>query len=65
MRIGSVLIVVWLVIGALAAGERGYYSRPFASCSKTGTIAVTVLAGPFNYVGVSPRLNCTMPRPSR
>jgi hypothetical protein len=27
MHIGSVLLVIWLVIGAIAAGQRGHYAR--------------------------------------
>ena len=27
MHIGSFLLVAWLIIGAVAAGQRGYYSR--------------------------------------
>jgi hypothetical protein len=65
MRIGSVLLVVWLVIGVIAAGQRGYYHGPVASCTKVGTIAVTILAGPLNYVGVNPKVNCTIPQPSK
>ena len=29
-----------------------------------GTILVTVLAGPLNYVGVNPKLSCHLPSPS-
>jgi hypothetical protein len=64
MHIGSLLLAVWLVIGAVAAGQRGDYSGPVRNCSTAGTIAVTVLAGPLNYVGVNPNINCTTPRPS-
>ncbi|HEY1818433.1 MAG TPA: hypothetical protein VGG83_00775 [Trebonia sp.] len=64
MRFGSVLFFVWLIIGAIAAGQRGYYNGPVASCTKAGTIAVTIIAGPLNYVGVNPKINCTVPRPS-
>jgi hypothetical protein len=38
MRIGAVLLVVWLAIGAVAAGQRHYYSGS-ANCVKVGTIA--------------------------
>jgi hypothetical protein len=65
MHIGSVLLVIWLVIGAIAAGQRGYYSGPVSSCTAGGTIAVTILAGPLNYLGVNPKVNCTLPRPSK
>jgi hypothetical protein len=65
MHIGSVLLVIWLVIGAIAAGQRGYYSGPVSSCTAGGTIAVTILAGPLNYLGVNPKVDCTLPQPSK
>ena len=65
MRFGSVLLLIWLVIGAIAAGQRGYYGGTIGSCTKGGTIAVTILAGPLNYLGVNPKLNCTLPQPSK
>ena len=46
MRIGSVVLIVWLVIGAIAGGQRNYYTSSNPNCAKAGTIAVTVLAGP-------------------
>jgi hypothetical protein len=61
MRIGTVLLVVWLIIGAIAAGQRGYYNSSSTSCAKTGTILVTILAGPLNYVGVNPKVTCPKP----
>ena len=63
MHIGSVLLVLWLIIGAIAAGQHGYYSGSIGSCTKAGTIAVTILAGPLNYTGVNPKINCTVPVP--
>ena len=65
MRIGSVLLIVWLIIGALAAGQRGYYSGSVGTCTKAGTIAVTIIAGPLNYLGVNPKIDCTIPQPSK
>jgi hypothetical protein len=64
MHIGSVLLAVWLVIGGFAAAQRGDYHGSLGNCSRAGTIAVTVLAGPLNYVGVNPHINCVTPRPS-
>jgi len=26
MRVGGLVLLIWLVIGAIAAGQRGYYS---------------------------------------
>jgi hypothetical protein len=65
MRMGSMLLVIWLIIGAIAAGQRGYYNGSVGSCTKAGTIAVTILAGPLNYIGVNPKVNCTVPQPSK
>jgi membrane protein YdbS with pleckstrin-like domain len=59
----AVLLLIWLVIGAIAAGQRGYYARGDTSCATIGTVVVTILAGPLNYVGVNPRIEC--PQPSR
>ena len=65
MHIGSLLLIVWLVIGGVAAGQRGDYHAGLGTCSKASTAAVTVLAGPLNYVGVNPDIHCTTPQPSR
>ena len=62
MRIGSVVLIVWLVIGAIAGGQRHYYNSSNPNCAKAGTIVVTVLAGPLNYIGVNPKIAC--PKPS-
>ena len=64
MRIGSVLLLIWLVIGAIAGGQRHYYAGSDPNCSKTGTIIVTVLAGPLNYSGMNPKVSCKTPQPS-
>jgi hypothetical protein len=65
MRIGSLILVIWLIIGAVAGGQRNYYSSSNTNCAKAGTIAVTILAGPLNYVGVNPKVSCTLPQPSQ
>jgi membrane protein YdbS with pleckstrin-like domain len=65
MRIGSVLLIVWLIIGAIAGSQRHYYTGSDPNCSQTGTIAVTVLAGPLNYTGVNPKVSCKTPQPSK
>ena len=65
MRIGAIILIVWLIIGAIAGSQRHYYNGSSASCAKTGTIAVTVLAGPLNYIGVNPKISCPAPKPSK
>jgi hypothetical protein len=61
----GVILVVWLIIGALAAGQRHYYSGSTTNCAKASTIAVTVLAGPLNYLGANPKVHCSVPQPSK
>lgn len=66
MRVVSILLVIWFIIGALAAYQRHYFNGSDANCAKAGTIAVTVLAGPLNYFGVNPKItSCSVPQPSR
>lgn len=60
----GLIVVVWLLIGVLAAGQRHYLSGDNQSCAKASTLAVTILAGPLNYVGVNPRVTCEIPQPS-
>lgn len=64
-RILSLVVLVWLLIGIVAAGQRGYYTEREQNCATLGTIAVTMLAGPLNYLGVNPKVdNCELPAPS-
>jgi hypothetical protein len=64
MRIGAALILVWLIIGVVAAGQRHYYSGSQETCAHAGTIAVTIVAGPLNYIGVNPKISCRIPQPT-
>jgi membrane protein YdbS with pleckstrin-like domain len=57
MRIGSVVLIIWLIIGLIAAAQRNYFNEK-VSCASAGTVIVTILAGPLNYVGVNPKLSC-------
>ena len=64
MRLGSIILVIWLIIGLIATVQRGYFNDK-VSCATAGTVVVTILAGPLNYAGVNPHINCTTPRPSK
>src|SRR5580658_2947598 len=64
MRVGGVVLLIWLIIGAIAAGQRGYYGSSSTTCAHAGTIVATVAAGPLNYVGVNPKVSCHLPSPS-
>jgi hypothetical protein len=46
-------------------GQKRYFSGSDANCAKLGTIAATVIAGPLNYAGVNPKVNCHVPQPSK
>jgi hypothetical protein len=65
VRLGIALVLVWLIVGITATAQRGYFKGNNATCAKTGTIAVTILAGPLNYVGVNPKVSCHLPKPSK
>ena len=61
----GVLVLVWLVIGIVAAGQRGYYGDDRdVSCKTFGDTALTILAGPLNYAGANPKVDCDVPEPS-
>jgi hypothetical protein len=58
----AVVIVVWLVIGVAAAAQRGYFGGDDdVSCKEFGDTALTILAGPLNYVGANPKIECDAP----
>ena len=61
----GVIILVWLVIGVIAAVQRGYFSGSDTNCAKVGTTIVTIISGPLNYVGVNPKIDCSLPQPSQ
>jgi membrane protein YdbS with pleckstrin-like domain len=65
VRIFSLLVVIWLVIGVVAAAQRSYFSQADVNCAKAGTITVTIVAGPLNYVGANPKIKCNVPQPSK
>ena len=64
MKIVGLLVVIWLAIGAVAAGQRGYYGSSPQNCAGAATIAVTIVVGPLNYMGVNPEITCQLPQPS-
>ena len=67
------ILVVWLLIGVAAAVQRGYFGDDEdVDCAKAGTVALTVVAGPLNYLGVNPKVDCdeidvnvNVPQPSQ
>ena len=64
IRLIAALFVIWLVIGAVAAWQRDYFSGSSTNCAEVSTTVVTILAGPLNYLGVNPKIDCQLPQPS-
>ncbi len=60
----TLILFVWLIIGAAAAGQRGDFSNMPSTCSSGATIAATIAIGPLNYLGVNPTITCNWPSPS-
>lgn len=62
----GIILVVWLVIGVLAAFQRGYFGDDReVSCKTFSDTSLTIVAGPLNYVGVNPKVKCRTPQPSK
>ncbi|MGA8256016.1 MAG: hypothetical protein WB767_05505 [Nocardioides sp.] len=65
-NLAGVVVVVWLLIGLLAAFQRDYFSdEREVSCKTTSDTVLTIVAGPLNYMGVNPKVDCEIPEPSR
>lgn len=61
MRIVLVLVLLWLIIGLVAAFQRDYFTDRQKTCAEVSTTVLTVVAGPLNYVGVNPKSECPEP----
>ena len=65
-RLVGIVVLVWLLIGLLAAFQRGYFGDDRdVSCRGAGDTVLTIVAGPLNYVGVNPKVDCKVPQPSK
>ena len=61
------IVVIWLAIGVAAAWQRGYFGDDRdVTCKTTGDTALTIVAGPLNYLGANPKVDCNVkvPQPS-
>lgn len=65
MKAGTAALIAWLLIGVIAAGQRHDFSTLPASCNQAADVAVTVVAGALNYLGVNPTVSCHIPEPSK
>ena len=57
-RLLGILVVIWLVIGVFAAYQRDYFEDSSTNCSEGADIALNIVAGPLNYMGVNPKVKC-------
>lgn len=58
----GLLVIAWFVIGAIAAAQRGYFGDDEdVSCKEVSDTALTIVAGPLNYAGVNPKVECDTP----
>jgi hypothetical protein len=64
MRIGSLVLVIWLLIGVAAAFQRDSFKDSTDTCNEVSDTVLTIVAGPLNYVGVDPDVECETPEPS-
>jgi len=64
----GLVIIIWLAIGVLAAFQRDYFTDDRdVSCKSSGDTILTIVAGPLNYFGVNPKVDCDVkvPQPSK
>jgi hypothetical protein len=62
----GIVVIVWLVIGVFAAFQRGYVTdKNDVNCRSFGDTALTIIAGPLDYMGVNPKIHCNVPQPSK
>jgi hypothetical protein len=57
----GLIVVIWLVIGVLAAFQRGYFGDDRdVNCKTASDTALTIVAGPLNYLGVNHKVQCNL-----
>jgi hypothetical protein len=62
----GLVVIAWLIVGAIAAAQRGYFGDDRdVSCKKASDTVLTIVAGPLNYMGVNPKVECKVPEPSK
>jgi carbon starvation protein CstA len=65
VKLSTVGLVVWLLIGVIAAGERHDFNSLPLSCNSLADITITIVSGALNYLGVDPKVSCHAPKPSK
>ena len=58
----GILLAIWLVIGFVAALQLFFFGDDReVSCKSVGDTVLTIVAGPLNYMGVNPKVDCEVP----
>ena len=58
----AALVVIWLLIGLVAAWKRDYFTNKAPDCGVAVSIALNMLAGPLNWFGLDPHVGqCKVP----
>lgn len=65
ISLATILLIIWLAIGALAAAQRHPINSGIAGCSRVASTLTTIAVGPLNYAGVNPQIACRVPQPSK
>lgn len=64
--IAGVIVTIWLLIGVFAAFQRDYFDPGRdMNCRTTADTLLTIAAGPLNYMGANPKVDCDVPEPSK
>ena len=54
-----ILVIIWFILGASAADDRGFFnSGARRDCDFVGSALLTVVTGPLNYAGLHPKAYC-------
>jgi hypothetical protein len=64
VRIVGIVVVIWLLIGTVAAAQRDFFSHGDTNCANVGRTIATIAVGPLNYLGVDLKVRCNLPEPS-
>jgi len=64
VRLGALIVAVWLCVGVYASYGRQDFSPQTVDCPRLATILLTTALGPLNYLGVDSRIEtCALPAP--
>ena len=58
----AAIVVIWLIVGLVAAWKRDYFKNQEPDCGVAVSIGLNMLAGPLNWFGLDPHVGkCKKP----